>query len=168
MSALLFLQFERAYTSFPADKSWMCLYASCFPLRLHRLPTPHDKYTCAPFFHPSFFSFNLNRFWIHQGDCICPFLFCQIRELLLRTINHFVDHLAVEQHLLLPELKLELILDEGVMAFFPPCSDFSQLLHSIVQQINKTMQKVGWCSVRKEKTNLHRWADQENHAKGRL
>ena len=49
----------------------------------------------------------------------------------------------MEQHLLLPELKLELILDEGVMAFFPPCSDFSQLLHSIVQQINKTMQKVG-------------------------
>ena len=33
------------------------------------------------------------------------------------------------------------------MTFFPPADDFSQLLYFIVQQINKTMQKVGSTSV---------------------
>ena len=65
-----------------------------------------------------------------------------MRELLLRTVHHYVEHLGLAHHLKVPELKLELVLDESQMTFFPPATDLGELLHWIIGQTNSTLQQV--------------------------
>ncbi|KAK7101371.1 hypothetical protein V1264_019760 [Littorina saxatilis] len=70
------------------------------------------------------------------------FMANKLKELLNRTLQHYVTHLEPEHHLEVPELKMELVLDENAMTFFPPASDFTDLLQFVITQTCSTMQKI--------------------------
>ncbi|KAL8592233.1 hypothetical protein ACOMHN_030908 [Nucella lapillus] len=87
--------------------------------------------------------------------CLDTLMSNKLKDLVYRSICHFMDNLSEEYHLELPTLKLELVLDEETMTFFPPSSDFKELLTFIIKQTNSTMQKIstvqsfveGWDTV---------------------
>ncbi|KAK7101380.1 hypothetical protein V1264_019769 [Littorina saxatilis] len=66
----------------------------------------------------------------------------QLKELLVRTIDGFVDLFEEENHLQLPILKMELTFDDQMMQFYPPVSDLEELVLFVVKQVTNTMQKV--------------------------
>ncbi|XP_071083415.1 dynein axonemal heavy chain 12-like isoform X1 [Haliotis cracherodii] len=66
----------------------------------------------------------------------------QLKDLLVRTIDAFVDVFEPENHLLLPILKMELTFDDRKMQFYPPVEDLEETVLFVVTQITKTMQHV--------------------------
>ncbi|KAK7490595.1 hypothetical protein BaRGS_00018198, partial [Batillaria attramentaria] len=66
----------------------------------------------------------------------------QLMDMKVRTIEHYAELFEHDNRLKLPVLRIELVLDEGVMTFYPPVTDFEQLVSSIMYMMAKTMSKV--------------------------
>nr|KAG5702268.1 hypothetical protein BaRGS_030623 [Batillaria attramentaria] len=63
----------------------------------------------------------------------------QLMDMKVRTIEHYAELFEHDNRLKLPVLRIELVLDEGVMTFYPPVTDFEQLVSSIMYMMAKTM-----------------------------
>ncbi|ESP01004.1 hypothetical protein LOTGIDRAFT_225521 [Lottia gigantea] len=66
----------------------------------------------------------------------------QLKELLVRTIDTFVDLFEEDNRLKLPILKMELTFDENKMQFYPPSEELEETILYVVNRITKTMQSV--------------------------
>ena len=66
----------------------------------------------------------------------------QLKDLLVRTIDSYVNLFMQENHLQLPILKMELTFDDEKMQFYPPVEDLEEVVLFVIKQICKTMQHV--------------------------
>lgn len=68
--------------------------------------------------------------------------FFQLRNLLERTLDAYVELFDPEDKTHLPLLKMELTFDDEKMQFYPPSQDLEDTVLFVVNQICKTMQQV--------------------------
>ncbi|KAK6177269.1 hypothetical protein SNE40_015399 [Patella caerulea] len=75
-------------------------------------------------------------------NCITTLISNQLKSLLVRTIDSFVQLFEEENRLNLPILKMELTFDDDKMQFYPPSEDLEETVLFIISRITKTMQSV--------------------------
>ena len=72
-------------------------------------------------------------------------LYFQIKSLLTRTIEAWVDLFDEGNIKHLPIVKMELVYDDNLMQFYPPCVELEELIQNVVETIGNTLQSVRTC-----------------------
>jgi len=75
-------------------------------------------------------------------DFIINILSVQLKDVLTRTINAWVDLFDESNKESLPQLCMELVNESGQMSFFPSYEQLEELILFVVQQIANTLQTV--------------------------
>lgn len=66
----------------------------------------------------------------------------QLKDLILRSLKHFQAVFVHGNSMDLPEIRLELAVDENTIIFYPSKADFGEFLDFVVHSLCKAMQKV--------------------------
>lgn len=66
----------------------------------------------------------------------------QLKDLIVRSINAYVDLFDEADHRYLPILKMELTFDDEKMQFYPLKEDLEETVLYVVEQICKSMQQL--------------------------
>ncbi|NXE11184.1 DYH7 protein, partial [Lophotis ruficrista] len=75
-------------------------------------------------------------------NCVAILMSNQLKELLRRTVEAFVKLFDPEDRNCLPLFKMELILDEKKMEFYPTFQDIEETVLFIVNRIGQTLQNI--------------------------
>ncbi|XP_023332854.1 dynein heavy chain 12, axonemal [Eurytemora carolleeae] len=89
----------------------------------------------------------LKSFYIFQGErlksfysCVSALLSIQLRDLLMRSITSYVQ--AFQDHRTLPRIEMELVLSGKRIEFSPTCTEVTDMIVSVVQEMNKLLREV--------------------------
>ena len=82
---------------------------------------------------------------LNRSSRILVCLYFQIKSLLTRTIEAWVDLFDEGNIKHLPIVKMELVYDDNLMQFYPPCVELEELIQNVVETIGNTLQSVRTC-----------------------
>ena len=76
--------------------------------------------------------------------CCTTLLSNELRDLLVRSMLSWVELFDENNRLKLPMFKLGLVLENGIMQFYPPYDALEKLILSVIDTIGKTLQEVSY------------------------